>query len=245
MVKHRARRGESGNALFYIFAAIALLAALTYAVSHSGRTSVSDLTKDRVRLLAGEVISYGDSVAKGTAMLRLRGIPATSIDLDNSVLTGYDNAACTTADCAVFDPDGGGVNYVIPPTDWLDSSFSGQGDYGQAYFDGHSCVPLVGSGHTDCDSDSTDNEELVMFVPFVRKQLCTQINDLLSVGNPGGDAPVVSDCAFGTKFTGSFGDGTAIDAPELAGKTAGCFRYDGGCGGAGGSYHFYQVLIAR
>lgn len=245
MTHDHARRGESGNVMLYIFAAIALLAALTYAVSHSGRASVSDLTEDRVRLLAGEVISYGDTAAKGATVLRLRGVTANMIDMNNNLQAGYDNPACTSSDCALFDPAGGGVNFVPPPKDWLDAGESGQTEYGHAYFDAQTCVPYVGSGESDCNTNVTDDEELVMFVPFVRKDLCLKINEFLSIPNTGNDAPVVSDCTFGSKFTGTYSENSIIDATDLNGKTAGCYRYTTGCTGMDDTYHYYQVLIAR
>lgn len=245
MTQDRARRAQSGNVMFYIFAAIALLAALTFAVSQGSRGSINSMTEDRARLFASEIMAYGDAVAKAAQALRLRGVPLNMLSFDTPGLDDYENPNCTTADCRIYSPAGGGVNYTAPATEWLDSNYSALANYARAFVDGTVCVPDVGTGGPGCRSDAVDNEELVVFVPYIKRDVCLTINRLSGIDNPGNDAPQVSDCAFGTKFTGAFADGVEIDAAQLRGKPAGCVKTDNSCGNGADAYHYYHVMIAR
>ena len=75
--------------------------------------------------------------------------------------------------------------------------------------------------------------------------VCEDINEKLGITNPSG--PPVNN-AFGTtaQFTGTYDDGSPGllgdngEEVNFAGKPAGCFD-----GPPSGTYHFYQVLIAR
>ena len=135
-----------------------------------------------------------------------------------------------------------------PPGDWLDRSFAAQAEHGNAFFDGTTCVPNVGTGDASCGGDATDNEELTMFVPFINRTVCLTINELANVDNPGGEPPELDDCAWATKFTGSFAEGVALTggtADALSGHSAGCVRVTASCAGMGDSHHYFQVLVAR
>ncbi len=243
----QARRGESGNAFFYIMAGIVLLAALTMAVANSSRSTSTSLTDDRVRLFASEILGYGDAISKATATLRLRGVLPTALEFQAAPLTGYDNPACGDDSCRVFTPSGGGVTYAPAPRDWLDATFSGDANYERPVFTADTCVPGVGTGDSGCDGNA-DNSELVMFVPFMKRAICMKINDLLGVPNESDDAPEASDCVWATKFTGAYSASFIIDgatADSFNGRAAGCVKTPASCAAAPDAYHFYQVLSAR
>jgi hypothetical protein len=63
-------RGQSGNVLFLILIAVALFAALSYAVSNSNRGS-GDVSAQKAAILAASVIQYADSIYGGISRLRL------------------------------------------------------------------------------------------------------------------------------------------------------------------------------
>lgn len=241
------RRGESGNAIFYILAGIVLLAALSMAVSHSGRSTATSLTDDRVQLFATEILGYGDAAGKAAATLRLRGLPPTGLEFDTAALTGYDNPACGDDSCRLYTPSGGGIGYTQVPRDWLDTAYSSHAEFAKPFFSGDACVPGVGTGDTACNTQ-TGTGELIMFVPFVKRDICTKLNSLMSVSNEGSDAPEISTCPFTTKFTGTISGGTIIDGPagdRFFARSGGCVKAPTTCAGMGGSYHFYQVLVAQ
>lgn len=240
------RNNESGNALWFVLLAVALTAALTAVISRSSDTSEQSGDIERYRVHASEIMRYATSVEQAIKNMQMRGISENNISFENSTVAGYANANCTDSSCKVFDKGGGGLRYKIPNTGWLDSTFSANSGYGEISFFGRACIEGAG-----CDSDGLSNEDLVMFVPYVRRGLCLQINQLLDIPNPGGDPPVDAGCAgagSGNIYTGSFAESMALSVPGItdSNKKAGCFQHTGGsCGTTGNSNHFFHVLIDR
>lgn len=238
---------QSGNVLFYILIAVALLAALSYAVAQGGRSSLSGLTEEKSRLYAGEILEYADSISNAVSQLKLRGYTDTQISFENNIVSGYVNSNCSEDFCRVFALDGGGVNYMSPKVDWLDSTFSSQLRYAELYFHGHSHVEDVGTG----------DDDLVLFIPYLKKELCMALNDLLGIEPTGRDVPLETNGPFAVniKYTGAFvqvvdrkvsGDGTTGQTDILYGKQAGCTMSSGGASNpSAGTYHFFKVLIPR
>jgi len=237
-------RNQSGNVLFYILIGVALLGALSYAVSRTNRGNAGSIGKEQTKMAATEIIEYGDILGKAVMQLRLRGVSDTQISFENTVMSGYENADCSDGYCKVFALDGGGINYVKPKEEWLDSSFSANSIYGYGNFFGRSCTEDV-----SCYSDGIDNEDLIYFVPFLKKDICLKINDVLGIENPSGDAPIDSGCSgagISYKFTGTYSEDLALqNTSSTMNRKAGCFKHDTGCTGHINTYNFYKVLIER
>lgn len=232
---------ESGNVFWYIMVAIVLFAALSYAVSQSSRGSISAMTQEQARLAATEILDYASTLATATAQLRLRGYKDTALSYENSLTAGYDNASCPEDGCRIFLPEGGGVIYRPPAPEWLDSSHSAQAGYGTWVFSGDTEVERIGT-----DGGAAANKELIAFLPYVKKALCLEINNKTGVTNPSDNPPAEADqiASYVSLFTGTYGVGESLTlADPNKAKTAGCF--EGGGSPAAGSYHFYQVLVAR
>src|SRR6056297_860785 len=107
---------ENGNAVFLVLLAIALLAALTFVASNDSSTSANNLTRERARLLAAEILEFSNAVAHAVAQLRLRGCAADEISFENDIDANYtNNNAPTDNTCHVFHVSGAGVNWGDPP----------------------------------------------------------------------------------------------------------------------------------
>ncbi len=239
------RRSESGNALFYILTAIILLAAVSYAVSRSNRDISGNLSEDRTRMLATEIIDYTDTVKQAWAKLRLSGVAIESLSFahPNDIMNNYGPYGAHPAS-EIFNPAGGGVIFKPPPADALDES-SPQFAMGQDYWYGTDSQILdVG---TTCGSNAC-SDMLVTAFPL-KQSVCIQINKLVGIDNPGGLPPEGSGLIYGAH--GGFGTGwgysgyvLGVDDPALdmfAGKLTGCFKETYSTN----SYTFYQVLQAR
>ena len=74
---------QSGNVLFYILIAVALLAALSYTVAQSTRGNVSQLSAERARLYATEIIENGNVISSAVSQLRLRGVGLDELCFDH------------------------------------------------------------------------------------------------------------------------------------------------------------------
>lgn len=240
-------RDQSGNVLFYILIAVALLAALSYVVAQSGRGSVGQITSERAALYANEIIDYGNLMSQTVDQIRFRGYLEGQISFENPIVSGYANASCSYDECQVFHVNGGAMNYVAPKTDWLDSAQSAQAHYGEYYI----------HGGTSADGLATSRDDLILFLPYVKQEVCVAINDRLGSSPVNRVVPVETNGPFeeGDVFTGTYGatydykvsgDGTSGETTVLFAKSAGCTESSGG--GAlppAGTYHYFQVLLAR
>lgn len=223
---------QSGNVLFVILITIALFAALSFAVSQGGRGNVSVISQERARLLATDIIEYGNILANATAQLRLRGYDETQISFNNQVVTGYSNSNCGDTLCEVFHPEGGAVNWTSPPagandgTEWVITHNRVQ-----------SVGTQVGSGTADLD--------LVAVLQNVDEAVCEQLNQLLHGTTV---IPQENDSVNLAQFTGTYSTtiwiaDTGGGSGPIAGESAYCF--EGNTTPAAGTFHYYRVLIAR
>lgn len=237
---------ESGNAIFYVFIAVALLGALSFAVSQSMRSSGKALDEDRAQLAASELIAYGDAMNKAVGMLRLRGVQEFALDFshpDANVGYGtYDDEPRVE----LFHPQGGGVLYRRPP------EIAGSGPPLTYHYIG--AYAIDGIGQTGCTLPASDPEncsELLLVVQGIRREVCQMANGLIGVTEKTEDPPEDSALPTSPFFTGnltgtpdpySFVETIGDDANSapLRDKTAGCFFNSGS-----NSYIYYQVLIAR
>jgi len=228
---------ESGSALIYILIAIALFAALSYAVAQMMRGGDGTTNEELRRLQATEILQFGRSLRTAVQGMEIDGIADTEISFETAAVAGYANGGCGGNECKIFSPAGGGMNYSAPvAADWLDQSQVAGANFGQWVFSGDNAVANVGTAAPD----------LLVMLPWVTRSLCTEINDLLSVTNPGGIPPQDNGNAdVSTKFTGTYTASQSIGGgdPEIEGQRAGCF--EGAGAPAAGTYHFFQVLIAR
>jgi hypothetical protein len=242
------RRGaEAGSALWMVLIGVVLFAALSAAVAQMMR-GTGDVRTEMGNVNATQLLQFTDALRKSVQAMAIDGIPVGRISFDTPQLTGYDNTACTTSDCKVFDVNGGGVSFDPPDKNWLDDGFAGEDGYGQWLFPDDSCVKdYPGKDAGDCASDTIDNEELMVMLPFMRADVCAKIDAQAGIAGGGGAIPEAASChSAGGKFIGAFAEGNAVDAPGLEGQPAGCFKQPDTCGASqAGYYVYYKVLIGR
>ena len=122
-------KNQSGNVLFLILIAVALFAALSYAVTQSTRgggnanDEVSQIDRAQIFQFAGYV---------KIAVDRMRVINSCA-DEDISAHadfwghTNYQHTPTVSDDCKIYHPDGGAVSYQAPKEEWLDQNASPNG----------------------------------------------------------------------------------------------------------------------
>lgn len=240
------RNAERGNVLFYILIAVALLAALSYAVSSTGQGGGTDISDEKAGLAASEILEYSNTISSAATQLKLRGCRDTEISFDNPVSgTDYSNGnAPTDNTCDIFHIAGGGVQYTDPQAGWLDSSFNAADFYAENLFTGTACVDFIGTGGDTCSGDGIDAADLILIIPFVKEEICRQLNDLTGLTDASAAPPVEADNAWGATpaFQGVYAAPEQISPADN--QKSGCF---GGASGPrpNGGYHFYKVLLAR
>jgi hypothetical protein len=231
-----ARRGERGNVIFYIFIAIALLGALSFAVSQSNQGNVTALSNERARLLASELIDYSNAVAEAVGRLRLNGVAETSLCFDASewpagAAYDYNHAGCSTESNQIFSIKGGGVQFKPVTAEILEPAYVTTNYW---VFNAEVALKDIGTHGT-----SDDNVDLVMYVLGVQDSVCKQVNDLLGFADASSALP--SDTGFGTSpFTDAYSYSAQTGTSLIAGKKAACY-YDS----AATDNVYYRVLLAR
>lgn len=241
------RHSERGNVLFYILIAVALLAALSYAVSSTGQGGGSaDISDEKAGLAAAEILEYSNNIASAATQLKLRGCNDTEISFDNAVsATDYSNTnAPGDNTCDIFHVSGGGLQYTEPQAEWLDSDYSAEDFYAENLFTGTACVDFIGTGNNTCSGDGIDAADMILIIPFIREGICQQLNRLTGFADASAPPPTEADDAWGSSpaFQGAYAAPEQIS--EADNKKSGCFEGASGSRPNGG-YHFYKILLAR
>lgn len=233
---------QNGNALFIILIVTAIFGALSFTVADMMRGGSPDvMSTERARLHANEIIDFARATRQSVQSIRIsNSCEAADISFTVTGSDGYQHGSADT--CKVFHASGGGRNNIDPVTEWLDSSMSAENEYGEWFYDGNHCIQNVGSTASPCVAA---NNELLLVLPHISRNICVQINEALGVTNPSDVPPTENHDNSATKFQGTYtaGANALITSTELDGKIAACFQDN--AGDWANSYIFYQVLIAR
>jgi hypothetical protein len=121
-----------GNALFLILIAVALFAALSYAITQSGRGSGSTQKENEV-LAAAQLSQTIGMINQAVMRMNVGGQPMSSIKFYNGTNGDCGGAYtfCNSGSDCVFAPDGGGVALSKPPVAAVKQANKGAGLPGQ------------------------------------------------------------------------------------------------------------------
>lgn len=232
---------NAGNALFLILIAVALFAALAYAVTQSGRGSGS-VNREQMEIDAARLISYSGAINQAIQRLLLvGGCTPLTLNIDHPTF-GEDNpAAPSDGSCDLFDPVGGGVPFTRLPESLFDTSLAWD-EQGYAWFNPWNRVNGVGT-----HDNGVDSVDLLLTFGPMKEEACRAINRRLNINAPTYDPPNTGLWTW--QPPGNF-DGTYQDLAEdenydgdehgLGAKGAGCYWLS-----PASAYIYYQVVIAR
>lgn len=219
---------QRGNALFLILIAVALFAALSYAITQSGRGSGS-IERENILIATAQVSQYAGQLQSAIQRMQLAGAFPTPehLSLQNSVDSAYNNATCTTDDCRVFAAAGGGVTWQTPPT--------ALGSATAYIITAHNRINGVGS--TASTGYVTD---MILLLPGLSEAACRAFNRATGLGTT---IPVESDGTISqNKYSSTWatGGGTMFSTTggALDGKMEGCFELTSG----NRDYYYYSVI---
>lgn len=224
------RYGEKGNVLFLILIAVALFAALSYAVTQSTRSGSNDSSGETNLINSAQITQYPASVR--TALVRMI-IGGTPLDTPITFNTPSDFTSTINTDpkrrVNAFHPRGGGATYMLAPGDVMDS-----GNPGTWYFNANFDIPNIGTS-------GVGGNDLIAFLPGVSKGICDKVNSEHGISST--PAWNVTDA----DVTESIEDGDTLPTTDqddfdsaLAGQPFGCFNDSSSLG-----YVYYHVLIER
>lgn len=238
----------TGNALWFILLGVFLLGLLTMMLARSGSSVDQSGDFEQNRIQIGEILGWAKGMQQAAQTMQSAGVSENDLSFEG--IPGHATASCAADSCKIFKTAGGAQIYKEPRAVWLDAGESASPLYGQWFVPANVCVDAVPPDAGNCEADAAaSTEDLVLLLPWVRADLCRQINDALGIDNPGGNPPQETGSAWAgaaASYAGSFSDGNKIDdaGGVLSGKRAGCFAGKPGSVPDGG-YHFYQVLIGR
>lgn len=258
---------QKGNALFLILIAVALFAAVTYAITQTGRGGSSSAGKEQASIDGTRIIDYAGELQAAVTRLTINGCKESQLNFKSSQfnLGNYDNTVTTLTDgsCDIFNPAGGGVSFQKPPASVQALGIS---DY---IITGSIAISGLGTGTTGPTVQASETE--LMFISLVPKDVCVSMNNHLGIVNngfsnagPAGDPPgngtvnsigppyyIYAPPPFTGTFSGGnwhiWGDKTNGIAPWFFQTPAACMAgQPAACtGGVDCNYVFYQVLLAR
>ena len=143
---------QKGNALFLILIAVVLFAALSYAVTQSGRSG-GGVDKEQAIIAAAKLTQYGSAVHTAITRMILTGTTVANLDLTEAGV----------GENAVFAPEGGGVAWQVPTSDM-----------------GAGTVYSFSSGKNITNIGTVSNE-VTMTLSGMKFSVCEQINKNLGL----------------------------------------------------------------
>ena len=231
------KTNEQGNVLFLILIAVALFAALSYAVTQSTRTGGGDAGRETNTLNTAALIQYPSGIRTSMTRMSVSGVGFSEYEFNKP--GDFDDL--TNDRFGVFHPDGGGALYQEADNEVLSS---GTGEW---FFNANFYVSDLGDG--------TENE-IIAFLPGVSNTICQSINDEQAIDNTGCNTTNgIPDLLAGSVTaddvdTNPMEDGYSVPTPThlegdgctaFAGKASGCFYEAKG----GGRNVFFTVLLEQ
>ena len=240
------RSGERGNVLFLILIAVALFAALSYAVTQSTRSGSGDASGETNLINSAQLAQYPAGVRTSIVRMIIGGTSVEQLAFNepSEFSDLSDNAH------GVFHPQGGGAVFQRAPNELMAS-----GSPGSWIFTADFEVEEIGID----SAASSDGNEITAFLPGVGGNICKKINTELGITVSGNDAdgdgiptagavitpPVTGDRMIFPGNAGIPATETVI-AGAFVGQPFGCFDQDDGDSDLIGKPPiYYHVLVER
>lgn len=224
---------EKGNVLFLILIAVALFAALSYAVTQSTQSGGGDAGSETNLINSAQVTQYPSSVRTAALRMVIGGTDISTLEFNPS--SDFANCSNSGRRC-VFHPSGGGATSTQAP-----GNVMSDGGAGTWYFNGN--FEIVNLGVSQASSFA--GNEIIAFLPGVSQALCNRINEELNISStPAVGTDIESTYEALKDNTNSFpASETVLGASAtavLAGQPFGCFQND-----TAGEFVYYHVLLQQ
>ncbi len=206
-------KNQSGNILFLILIAVALFAALSYAVISSTRSGSGNGNKEKADIAASEMVEYGTAIR--TAIMRMmmtQDCTENQISFDNPFDPAgrYTNPnAPVDNHCHVFHVKGGGVSWKKMASSYnYDSNYGGY-KFQTANSGADYSIANFGTSKHDLYLTVRHRSDLTNYKNFL--EVCKAVNQKQGIADVPGNyenLPSFYIGAFGTAYTGDFVENT-------------------------------------
>jgi len=263
--KFKYRMRERGNVLFLILIAVALFAALSYAVTSSSRTSSGTTDGESNLINSAQITQYPASVRTAVVRMLINGVAANQLEFNDApnftALTDTNpnpGATAVSRGWGVFHPDGGGATLVTAPPEVMENGQPGVWRFNSAY-------QVSNIGRTDSAATGNYANEVLAFLPGVQRAACRRLNEELGIAaTPDGDNDTIPSAGpawsarphielnMGGTVASTYapGIGAAAQAAKtlggpFAGQAYGCYDADDSSASQADQYVYYHVLLDR
>jgi hypothetical protein len=219
------RQNQKGNVLFLILIAVALFAALSYAVTQSSRSG-GDSGRETTILNSAQLAQYPNQIRTAVLRMNIDGTAVESVRFNTPANFGDLDAPRI----GVFHPEGGGAVFQNANPDMMRAG--GVNPTGAWTYNMDFEVPEIGISAT-----GNAGNDLIAFLPGVTEAVCDRINQEAGIQETAGGEPPQSANLSATYALNMVDDGTtdyaitgnveltATDpATALDGQPFGCFE---------------------
>ncbi len=133
-----------------------------------------------IRVEAVMMVNASDLVRSTVSSILIQNGNSEELSFERNDLDGYQNPRCNSDRCRVFGDKNDQIKSLPLLAYWLDQSYKAQPTFGDWLFTGSFCIDGLGKGGADCDTDGSDNEELIAMLPWVKKEYCESISFLIT-----------------------------------------------------------------
>lgn len=234
------RKSEAGNVLFLILIAVALFAALSYAVTQSTRSGGGDASSETNLVNSAQITQYPASIKTAIARMIVSN-SVTAEELEFNAPAAF--SSLTSDGVGVFHPSGGGATYALAPESVIDTSLNPSKAW---IFNTENEIKNI--GQTDATAPTHATADTIAFLPGVKLAICQKIHDQLGLATTfAADETGINYVTSQTDAAGTSTDHILTNATngtigtlatELVGQPQGCFK-------DGTKYIYYHVLIER
>lgn len=226
---------QSGNVLFLILIAVALFAALSYAVTSSTRGPTSGASNEQTLIGSAQITQFPAAVSNSIIRMVISGTSVDEIRFNRP----SEFSTLDTPTIGVFHPQGGTAVYSQAPKNIMVS-----GTPGDWVFNGELEVPDIGT------TDASGSNDIIAYLIGIKQSVCKKIDEEYGIGST---IPVLSsdlsasyskrmydngssDYSLPTTDVSNIDDGSG----SFDGQPFGCFQNAGG-----GDYVYYHVVAER
>lgn len=162
------KRQENGNVLFIILIAVALFAALNYAMSQTSRSGTDSGSNERNLIDSSQINHYPALI--NTTLLRMMMNKVDDTEFEFNPPSDFNDL--TRPQVGVFHTNGGGAAFQMAAANLMAND-----QPGMWHFNGNFEIENL----TQSIPNSFDGNEIIAFLPGIKKQLCERINEELSI----------------------------------------------------------------
>jgi len=206
---------EKGNALFLILIAVTLFAALSYAVTQSGRGGSHVASNESNLITSSQITQYPAGIRTGITRMLIRGASVSNLDFSSPQDAEYDSDPTNE----VFHPSGGGVVWqnVIPDT---------VTDIDNAEW--------VFTDDTTITYMATSEPDVVAMLTYVKEGVCAKINESVTGDSSIPDANL--------SLSALVNGGQTLEGEDIDGQPFLCISTSNG---GDKIYVYYHVLVEQ